>query len=146
MIANATTTPSALLQPFNGPVPANATTSPSALLQDIPYSMLPGAHGQPPAPQAIFNPASMGQPPAPQAVTGAPSGPLPPEIVPARAATPTVPDATGPSSARPPRVIHPDNPTAGKLAQGKDRAQTPKRPKRGGQYDLRQQGNRRTNK
>jgi len=144
MIANATTTPSALLQPFNGPVPGNATTSPSALIQDIPYSLLPGAHGQPPAPQSIFNPASMGQPPAPQAVTGAPSGPLPPEIVPAPRDAPAGP--AGPSSVRPPKVIHPDNPTAGKLAAGKDRAQTPKRPKRGGQYDLRQQGSRRARK
>lgn len=103
MIANATTTPSALFQPFNGPVPGNATTSPSALWQPLPQ---PGAHGQPPAPQSIYNPASMGQPPAPQGVVDLPALGQPP--APQAIVAPPPPPAPGPFPARPAPQIAPN--------------------------------------
>jgi hypothetical protein len=105
MIANATTTPSALFQPLPSRLdPANATTSPSALWQPLPQ---PGAHGQPPAPQSVFNPASMGQPPAPQGVVDLPALGSPP--APQSVVTP------------PTTVRHPPNPETGKMTASDER-------------------------
>ena len=121
--------------PTSVPNPAEFNAqSPSSLGSFLPVAQSPSSLGG-------FTPTQ-----SPTSVPGLPTpGPLPPEIVPAPASRAT-PDAGGPSSARPPKVIHPDNPTAGKLAKGKDRAQTPKRKKGGGQYNLRQEGSRRANK
>lgn len=120
MIANATTTPSALFQPLPNPG-ANATTSPSALFQPLqPYSQLPGAHGQPPAPQSVFNPASMGQPPAPQGVVDLPAlgqPPAPQGVV----GQPPAPPQARPSSVRPSPVRHPPKSKTGKMTAAKGR-------------------------
>lgn len=129
----ATTTPSALFQPLPDPG-ADATGSPSALFQPLtPYSQLPGAQGQPPAPQSVFNPASMGQPPAPQGAVDLPALGQPP--APQSVATP------------PTTVRHPPNPATGKMTAsderfGGDKTASTKKPstKKGGrlksQYSL----------
>jgi hypothetical protein len=144
MIANATTTPSALFEPLNNV--ANAT-SPSSLGGMV----YPGQATSPSSLGGMFPmpgpfPARPEAHPDDRTPTSVPGF-----LAPGQAQTPTslgssLPTPGGPSSARPPKVIHPDNPTTGKLAKGKDRAQTPKRPKHGGQYDLRQQGSRRAKK
>jgi len=141
MIANATTTPSALFEPMN------VATSPSSLGGFLPTPG-PTQPLTPPMPIVHQTPTSLPGTPGWDAQTptslGDSLGPAPMIPPHGREQPTTQPVLGGPSSVPPPRVIHPDNPTTGKLRPGRDRATVPKRPKKGGQYSLRQQGDRRS--